>query len=287
MSQNVAFFLPSLGAGGAEKCMMSLAKGMAAQKLDVSLVVSHAEGPYVSEATESLPLVDLKARRIRESIPKLARYLRKERPKALISALEHANVAALVAKQLSGVDVRIVVSTHTVVSLMMGLNKRPVSYGMMSLMRLFYPRADQVVAVSNAVALDLSEITRIPKRSIRVIYNPVEARKVLALSRQPVDSTWFGPNEPPVVIAVGSLWPHKDQRTLIEAVSIARRSRTVRLVILGEGPQRPALEKLMRQLNLEKEVLMPGFVENPYCWMARSAVLVLPSRWEGLPTVLV
>src|SRR5213593_3028209 len=168
MSQNVAFFLPSLGAGGAEKCMMSLAKGMAAQKLDVSLVVSHAEGPYVSEATESLPLVDLKARRIRESIPKLARYLRKERPKALISALEHANVAALVAKQLSGVDVRIVVSTHTVVSLMMGLNKRPVSYGMMSLMRLFYPRADQVVAVSNAVALDLSEITRIPKRSIRV-----------------------------------------------------------------------------------------------------------------------
>jgi len=287
VNQEVAFFLPSLGAGGAEKCMLSLGKGMAAQKLDVSLLVSQAEGPYVGEAAGSLRLVDLKSRSVWKSIPRLVRYLRRERPGALISALEHADVAAWIAKQISAVEIRTVVSTHTMVSLMMRVNKRQVSNAMLRLIRLLYPRADHVVAVSRAVASDLSEVTGLPEGAIRVIHNPVEAPKIFTMSRAPVNSTWFRPNEPPVVIAVGSLWPHKDQRTLIEAFSIARRSRTMRLVILGEGPQRPVLEKLLRQLHVEKDVLMPGFVENPYCWMAKSNVFVLPSRWEGLPTVLV
>jgi glycosyltransferase involved in cell wall biosynthesis len=287
MNTTVAIFLPSLGGGGAERSMLSLARGLAAQNFEVNLVVSQAGGPYMDEAADSLSLVNLNSRSVMKSIPGLVRYLRAERPKALISALDHANLAAIVASQLSLTDTRLVVTTHTIVSLMMSLNKTQVSRAMMRLMRILYPRADHVVAVSRAVALDLSNITGLPRESIRVVYNPVETHRILSRSVLSVDTTWFGPNEPRVVLSAGSLWAHKDHKTLIEAFGIVKRNRKVRLVILGEGPERISLMKFVRQHGLEREVLMPGFVENPYSWMARSAVFALPSRWEGLPTVLV
>jgi glycosyltransferase involved in cell wall biosynthesis len=59
------------------------------------------------------------------------------------------------------------------------------------------------------------------------------------------------------------------------------------LLILGEGAERPALEALVTQLGLDDAVSMPGFVENPYAYMARAALFVLSSRWEGLPTVMI
>jgi len=155
------------------------------------------------------------------------------------------------------------------------------------MMRLLYRTADVLVAVADAVASDLSEITGVPKESINIIHNPVDAHEILELSREEVDIPWFSPGAPPVVISVGNLWPHKDHQTLIKAVRLARRRRPLRLILLGEGPQRPALEKLTRELNLEEDVLLPGFVENPYSWMARARVFVLPSRWEGLPTALI
>jgi glycosyltransferase involved in cell wall biosynthesis len=154
-------------------------------------------------------------------------------------------------------------------------------------MRLFYPQADAIVAVSKAVASDLSQTLGLPKRSIRVIYNPVPIDEVVRLSRGPAKCAWFQPGEPPVVLGVGSLWPHKDFKTLIEAIAIALRDRPLRLVILGEGPERPRLEDLIRRLGLGAEVLLRGFVDNPFSWMARSSVFVVPSRWEGMSIALV
>ena len=58
-------------------------------------------------------------------------------------------------------------------------------------------------------------------------------------------------------------------------------------MILGEGPERESLEALISELGLEKDVARPGWVANPYPWMANAGVYVLSSRWEGLPSVLI
>ena len=60
-----------------------------------------------------------------------------------------------------------------------------------------------------------------------------------------------------------------------------------RLVVLGEGPERGPLERIVRELGLTEVVSMPGFVTNPYAYMARCALYVLSSAWEALPTVLI
>jgi glycosyltransferase involved in cell wall biosynthesis len=91
----------------------------------------------------------------------------------------------------------------------------------------------------------------------------------------------------PTIINVGRLIEQKDQQTLIRAFAKVRSRRTCRLVILGEGEKRAMLAALAQKLGVGSDISMPGFVANPYSWMRKSAVFVLSSKFEGLPTVLI
>ena len=155
------------------------------------------------------------------------------------------------------------------------------------LMKIFYPRADGVVAVSKGVADDLAVVIGLPRERITVIYNPVVTPELLQKAQEPIDHPWFHPGEPPVILGVGRLTKQKDFPTLIQAFALVRKERPARLIILGEGEDRYELEELIRKLGIASDVDMPGFVDNPYKYMAYSTVFVLSSAWEGLPTVLI
>jgi glycosyltransferase involved in cell wall biosynthesis len=102
-----------------------------------------------------------------------------------------------------------------------------------------------------------------------------------------LDHPWFAAGAPPVILSVGRLSPEKEFGTVIRAIAQLAPQRPVRLMILGEGQERPALEALIDELGVRDRVLLPGFDSNPYAYMSRAAVLVLSSRWEGSPNVLV
>ena len=156
------------------------------------------------------------------------------------------------------------------------------------LMKQFYPWADGIVVVSDGVRNDLSDLTGIPYDRISVIYNPsVVKEEVQAKAKTTLDHPWFEANQPPVLVAVGRLQIQKDYPTLLRAFAQVRRSRAVKLVILGEGRERSKLEGILRELDLEQDESQPGFVENPYPFMAKASLFILSSRWEGLPTVLI
>jgi glycosyltransferase involved in cell wall biosynthesis len=156
-----------------------------------------------------------------------------------------------------------------------------------TLIKHFYPWADYIIGNSQGVAADLGKITGLPAERIRVIYNPVVTPELQAKTQAPLQHPWFAPGQPPVLLAVGRLTQQKDFPTLIQAFAEVRRHQAARLLILGEGPDRPQLEGLIKTLNLEQDVALFGFVENPYAYMARAALFILSSRWEGLPTVLI
>ena len=97
---------------------------------------------------------------------------------------------------------------------------------------------------------------------------------------------WAAPGAAPLIIGVGSLIGLKDFPTLIRAFAQLRSQRECHLVILGEGLDRPRLERLVRELRLETDVTLPGFVRNPFAWMSRAAVFVSSSVTEGCPNAL-
>ena len=289
--KRLAIFLPTLVGGGAERIMLNLAAGFTGQGYAVDLVLAQAEGPYLAQVPGAVRLVELNARHFKAlrtlaSLPGLVRYLRQERPDALLTAL-HANIVALWAKRLAGIPQRVVISEHNTFSRKYQQHSGWYSRLMLGLVKYFYPRANGIVAVSEGVADDLAQVAGIPRDRIQVIYNPVVTPELQAKAKDVLEHPWFEPSEPPVLLAIGRLTAQKDFSTLIQAFAQVRQARPARLLILGEGEDRPELEALVRRLSLEQDVSLPGFIANPYPYMAQASLFVLSSRWEGLPTVLV
>lgn len=285
----LSIFLPALGGGGAERVSTILANTLAEMGHSVDLVLAEAKGPHLESVDSTVNVIDLRAGRVMSSIPALVKYLRSRQPQALLATLDHACVAALIATRLSGCDIRVVLRLANVLSTSIAQSRVIRSRFVLSpLIKLLYRRADKVIAVSHGVATDAMRFAAIPPERLVVINNPVPTDQIQRLTRESVELPWiFDPNEP-VVLAVGRLSPQKDFLTLIRAFARVRATRNdARLVILGEGEQREEIERLVAELGLKPHVSLPGFVKNPYAYMARAAVFVLSSRWEGFPNVLV
>src|SRR5689334_4542754 len=107
--RRIALFLPNVEGGGAERNMVSLLHGLAESAVPVDLVLGEARGPFLGQVPADTRVIDLRAPRIRQTVLPLARYLRKERPHALLARMTHVNVAALLARRLSGTRVRCVI----------------------------------------------------------------------------------------------------------------------------------------------------------------------------------
>ncbi|UCE86301.1 MAG: glycosyltransferase [Deltaproteobacteria bacterium] len=283
----IALFQQTLDAGGAQKIMVNLARGFAERGHDVDFVLSEASGPLLAEIPEPVRIVSLGAGRLRRSVLPLARYLRRERPAALFSALDYVNVIALWARRLAGGSTRVIACVHTTVSVDRANEPRSPLDVLPWLMRCTYPRAAEVVAVSTGAADDLAHTARLPRDRIRVIYNPVVTPEFASRARASLDDDWFAAGAPPVILSVGRLTRAKDYPTLLRAFERVRRQRRARLLLLGEGEERASLEALARDLSLGEDVRMPGFAANPYPYMSRAAVFVLSSAWEALPTALI
>ncbi len=282
----IAILLPSLEVGGVEIVFLRIAYELAKQ-LDVDLVLVEAKGEYLERVPRSVRIVNLRAGRALRALPTLVNYLRSEHPTALLVAKDYMNIIALWARRLARVPVHTVISVH-INPTMNAKNATSFREKLIPLLiRIFYPWADAVIAVSQGVAEEVLRIARLPEDRIHVVYNPVVSSDIFTKAEEPVDHPWFLPGEPPVILGVGRLTAQKDFSTLIRAFALVLKRRSAKLVILGEGEERPHLESLVQELGLEAKVSMPGFVDNPYKYMKRAAVFVLSSRWEGLPTVLI
>ncbi len=225
-----------------------------------------------------------------EYLRSLQRYLRERQPDVVLSALTYANLIALWAKNVVNAGLPVVVSERIALSqhCFNEPSRRKWRWRYLPpLVGSSYPLADAVISVSNQVADDLSAVSGLPRESIKTIYNPVVDDELRSQSAEPLDHPWFVRQSPPVILGVGRLAQQKDFSTLIRAFSRLRARRKAHLLILGEGKQRPLLEALVKDLGLETDVQLHGFVANPFKFMARAAALVLSSEYEGLPGVVI
>lgn len=282
--QHLAIYLPSLRGGGAERVMVTLANGFASRGHRVDLVLARAEGAYLTEVAPAVRVVDLNKGRVLASLLPLARYLRRERPDAILSALNHANIVAILARKIARVPIRLVVSERNSLVSLRGSAR---GHLFRTLMRWCYPFADLVVSVSRDGARELVSELGLPDRLVMAIPNPVPVEEIKDRASVPPDHPWLAPGSPPVVLAVGRLEAQKDYPTLLRAFTLLRRNRDLRLIILGEGKLRPTLERQIHELGLTAYVALPGFQPNPFAWMAASDLYVMSSRYEGFPNSLV
>jgi len=246
--------------------------------------------PHLASLDPAVRLVKLRASHAISAVFPLARYLRENRPDGLLAAKDRANQTAVMASRLARVETRVVTRLGTTISASIS-HRDPFSRFFRRLPpRLTYRMADAVVAVSKGVARDLAAMTGLCESSITVIPNPVITPDLFDRAAMPSGHPWIktGAEDPekPVILGMGRLTRQKDFQTLVRAFGIVKAHRPCRLIILGEGGDRPKLEALAADLGLSRDVSLPGFAANPYSYLSRASLFVLSSAWEGSPNAL-
>lgn len=285
---SVAFFTRNLEVGGAQRVLVNVTAEFAKRDQNVEIVLQKKQGALLEHVHDDVSIVDLNADPFIPIVQALREYLKKRRPDVLVSTVNTANLAAIMAVKTTRTGTRHVVRiANTLSKIAQGYDKRLTDRPFPYLMRLLYPQADQLVAVSGGIANDLVKNYGIDRNKIEVIYNPTVTDALIEQSNEPVDHAWLNNSEIDVILGVGSLTKQKDFSTLIRAFYRVQKKRGAKLMILGKGKQREQLETLTQKLGIEDSVALPGQVSNPYAYMTQADVFVLSSRWEGCPNVLI
>jgi glycosyltransferase involved in cell wall biosynthesis len=279
---HIAFVLPNLAGGGAERVALHIARRLVELGHRVDFVLMEATGQLLERLPPEIRVVDLKAARIRNAVCPLVRYLRCERPDVIQARMWPVTIAAIVAKLIARSSARLIVSDHTQLSLHYG-GSRSAMHALKWSVRLFYPLADVRVVVSHGAAADLARLSGVSLDQFQVIYNPLPQTEVNPeLASEPA---WGGVGDR--IIAIGNLKAEKNHKLLIDAFARLRRGREARLMIVGEGALREELLELAEQLGVAEDVVLSGFVLDPQRLLTSADLFVLSSDYEGFGNVLI
>ena len=316
---HVGLVLSSLGGGGAERVLLTLAAALIERGHRVDLLLLRPEVRF-RQVHEQLRLYYLQGRKptsgiragqigrpsplavrpwsilakwrdIRRRYPELAlgvrnardvlgvaRYVHEAKPMLLMSALQRADLATMLAAP--ALSVPVAVSIHTNIEC---------GYTPLQLRRalVLLPLAAAVVGVSKGVTRQVRERLQLPQDRVRTIYNGFAVDRIRSLSQQAVSHPWFNDADTPIVLAVGRSALSKDHPTLVAAFCRVRRRRGARLVFIGEFPAAERRHLLTTAEPFARsDIAFIDFDENPYRYMRLASVFVNSSRWEGLSSAL-
>lgn len=263
-ADHILSFADSLAGGGVERALLRLARGWVDAGRRVTLVLGNQHGSFGGEFDPCIEHL---------SGP-LPRIIRDRRPDILFCPGSHYTSRALGARlRLGRACPPIVAKLSNAVErgdhgpVMRALHRR--------WLRLHPAFLDVIVAMTPASADAFLHVSGIGADRLAIIPNPPLARILGSDSRV----------DPDLILGVGRLVPQKRWDRLLDALPRLGNA-AARLVILGEGAERGALEARARRLGIADRVALPGHVADPLAHMASAALVALPSDFEGVPGVL-
>jgi glycosyltransferase involved in cell wall biosynthesis len=292
----VAVLVDRLGGGGAQRSALMTASAL--QELGTpTMMLAALSGTYLEDVPEGVPVHLLapswpRLRAIGTFAWRLNRMTRVEDTDVVVTNGFGVSRIVLLARVVGLLrDVRVVVVEHSTLSVVLNerFRSRVVRAAVLVVSSWLYRRADAIVGVSEGVSRDLEATLKLPPGSVTTIYNPVDTDRIAAAINETVPGhleAAFTELPRPMVITTGRLVAQKAHRDLLEAFNALPDAQRGSLVILGEGPLRGDLEQQAQSLGLADRAWMPGFVDNPWWFIARSDIFALSSHWEGHPLVL-
>lgn len=288
----VALFVGSLNGGGAERMMVNLANGFSKLGCTTTLICSSFFGPFCSEVSPSVHVVDLSRKNVMSSLFALVAVLRDIQPSFLLVTQSHSTLIAIIASKLWMKNIPLIVREATTPSqarlLKTSIKARVIDF----LLKRCYKVADGFVAVSEGVREDVIKYYGIHPSKIHVINNPVITPHLLKIKDEVIKHPFLDPNRNHLtLIAVGRVTEVKDYGTLIRALDHVNAYRDAKLLVLGKyvpsSTEYIKLQTLISSLSLEDKVSFLGFISNPFVYMKNADVFVLSSIYEGMPGVLI
>lgn len=281
----ICVVMPRYAIAGVPLAQMRFARALADHGHAVDLLVGRVDADFDMPTVPGVNVIRLHTPNVRAMLAPLWTYLRTARPDAVFAAEDHLTCAVLIAAIASGSKARISGSSRITPFDTYSSVKFSKRWFLKQLMRAVMWRADALTCVSQGMVEEYRRLFNSPRHVC--VYNVIDNRHSRARMLEPVAGDAFIGGDEPLIVAAGRLAPWKGFADLIEAMKILRRTRSARLVILGDGPLRDELAQLIVRLGLTDRVRLEGYVENPLKYFMRAKVFVLSSHLEGMGNVLV
>ena len=291
VSHKILLLSLSFENGGVERDTINLANGFVELGMEVTIVVRERKLFFLSMLNPSVRILVFKGANDKQLERELCELLKREQPAVVSSAKDEDDAIAIRAKRKLADHI----STRFYLRIGTPLATRAVEQKGLFLSRWLSRRrlqktladCDGMITYSSGVARELVDFYQVPPDKVVSLPNPTITPNFFELADKEIQHPWFVPDSPPVIIAVGRLARVKDFPTLLRAFAILHQQRACRLIILGDGKQKPKLAKLAEELGIQKDIELLGFCENPYAYLKKSALLAVSSIREGGPIVLI
>lgn len=281
--KNIVFALPNFRAGGAERVLITFMNNLDRALFTPHLIVMNDEGTLREWVADDITVHSLGITNINRSIHKLAQLLSSIEPDIIFSTTEAMNIGILMAKPLLKKPAKIVV--RETLSPSKSIEKRAFPWLVRNSYQRLYQRADLVLSPCRSIIDDFRDNLNIATDNHVLLYNPVSS-EVIRNTQATLPMINDDRRHTIRFVCAGPLCEQKGFDRLIGWLSQYKTVYDWKLTILGEGPDKQQLEHLAQQSGLEKNVLIAGHTTRPWPIIAAADALLLPSRWEGLPNVV-
>ena len=286
-SKKISIILPNLRGGGAERIAIYLANDWSSRGYLVEFILMQSQCELLHLLSPDIPIVSMGVDRIRKLIKPLKKHLRISKPDIIVAGMWPLTSAVVLAWLLAFRPGRLYLIEHCHLSAECARGLHFSSFYLKFLMRLTYPFATGIIAVSNGVKEDLRRLGKFSDDQIQVIHNPaatgISAHRSSIKDREILWGKGFDYH----ILTVGNLKVEKNHEGLIRAFAKLVVSFNAKLTIVGDGSLRNQIENLVENYGLQDRVHLAGFVHNVYPWYRSADLFVLSSVSEGLPTVLI
>ncbi len=289
---DIVFVINNLGGGGAERVVQTLSNRFVASGHKVSVIMLES-GEIAYKLDERVRLIKLRTSGLAKGPVKLplvplqacelASVIKRIKPDVVLSALARSNIVNIMSGRF-GNRMPKLISEHTLSSEQYK-GKGVKGWAMARLVRREYPKADNIVAVSEGVFHSLVGEHHVDPKRIKTVYDPLDIAAIGELSK--------GKAELPLrkesfkIVTMGRMTPAKDHPTLLKAFAEVCKTEDAELVVIGSGAEEKQARRLAEELNISDKVWFAGWRKNPFAIMSKCDLFVLSSAFEGFGCVLV
>ena len=280
----IIFVMHEFSIGGAQRVVLNLVNNLNKENYDVHLCLFKKKGELLTSLSSDVVLHDLNSNRVALGVVKIVKLIFKLKPQIVFSSITHVNllISLLIPifKKFLG-DIKFVTREVNIPSIRAKYLKA--SMALDKVYRYTISNFDYIIAQSNYMKNDIIAYYNVNSDSIKVISNPVN-REQIKIKAEKSNSVQLFNNSKINIVAVGVLRKQKGFDLLLRVMPLL--GDNYHLNIIGEGGERKTLEELIKTVGIEDRVTLHGHKNNPYAYIRQSDFVVLSSRYEGFPNVI-
>ena len=271
---------PTLKIGGSQKVITYLCKNLDSKIFDITLIIinnQNSSHSFSIESMKDIKIIDFKTSKVRFSLFKIIKAARKIKPDIIFSTQYYLNTAMVLIKPFIPSKSKLIARETNIPSLREFKHKTIYMY----FYKRFYKYIDAIVCQSKGMHEELINISNCPENKLVVINNPINYN-FIQKQIEKNENEHYKSN----IVAIGStLGYQKGFERLIDSFSFIK-DKNVKLIIMGEGPNRRKLKEKIDKAGLQNQIYLVGRQKNPFKFIKRTDVLAISSFSEGFPNVM-